>query len=269
MAFEWIIDALEQTWSAIEMTLRDRSDVVFDAPTPCPGWTIRDIVSHLIGIELLCQGATVPDSAPAKDHVRNALGSMNEVFVDARRHVPGGRVLDEFRVVTRNSLARLRSLTESEWSSVVWSPEGPRPQSRFQEIRAFDSWVHLQDIRDALLEPTDDHGPGEEITLNIFESSMPYVWAKRVNAPDGAVVLINLTGRLARSVQIEMAQGWAVAREPTGVVPTVEVTTPVALFWRRCAGRISAEAFLAASATDCRGDLSLATALAEAMVVTP
>jgi hypothetical protein len=27
-------------------------------------------------------------------------------------------------------------------------------------------------------------------------------------------------------------------------VPTFELTTPVALFWRRAAGRISAEAFL-------------------------
>ena len=49
--------------------------------------------------------------------------------------------------------------------------------------------------------------------------------------------------------------------------PTLEITTPVALFWRRAAGRISAAAFLAASATDVRGNHALASAFADALVI--
>jgi len=49
--------------------------------------------------------------------------------------------------------------------------------------------------------------------------------------------------------------------------PTLEITTPVALFWRRAAGRISAAAFLAASATDVRGDHTAAGAFADALVI--
>jgi hypothetical protein len=49
--------------------------------------------------------------------------------------------------------------------------------------------------------------------------------------------------------------------------PTLEITTPVALFWRRAAGRISAAAFLAASATDVRGDQATASAFADALVI--
>jgi hypothetical protein len=39
------------------------------------------------------------------------------------------------------------------------------------------------------------------------------------------------------------------------------------LFWRRAAGRISADAFLKASATDIRGDKELAVALAEGLSI--
>jgi hypothetical protein len=47
----------------------------------------------------------------------------------------------------------------------------------------------------------------------------------------------------------------------------MELTTPVALFWRRAAGRISADAFLRASATDVRGDEELARSFAEALAI--
>ncbi len=267
--YEWIIDALDQTWSAIDVTLSDRAEWAFDAPTPCPGWTVRDVVSHIIGVEILVQGADVPRAEAPAPHVRNAIGAINEVFVAQRRHLSGSDVMREFRDRTQDSLQRLRSLSEEEWAQVGWSPQGQRPHHRFQELRVFDSWVHLQDIRDALLEPADDHGLGEEITLNLCEAALPYLWAKKVDAPEASLLRVNLTGRLARSIDIRVCDGRGVAGEPSGDSPLLEITTPVALFWRRCAGRINTEAFLAASATDCRGDLAFALELVREMVIAP
>ena len=43
----------------------------------------------------------------------------------------------------------------------------------------------------------------------------------------------------------------------------------MALFWRRMAGRINAEAFVAASATDVRGDRVVARRLGGALNVVP
>jgi hypothetical protein len=45
------------------------------------------------------------------------------------------------------------------------------------------------------------------------------------------------------------------------------LTTPVALFWRRGAGRITAQAFLSASATDVRGSREMAQSFAEALAI--
>lgn len=266
MAYEWIIDALDETWSSIDRTLRPRESDVYDLPTPCPGWSVRDVLSHLVGFELMLQGNVVPaHEGPWPSYVKNPIGEFNESFVDAYRALPGVQVLDLFRETTGKSLERLRALGDEEWERVGWSPEGERPYHRFQETRVLDSWIHLQDIRDGLLEPTDDHGPGEEIVLNRFEAALPYVLGKRARAAEGTIVRINLTGRLARSILLEVRDGRARALEITTATPTLELTTPVALFWRRAAGRISAEAFLKASATDVRGDEELARSLAEGL----
>ncbi len=268
MAYEWIIDALDQTWSSIDETLRPRAPEDYDAPTPCPGWSVRDVVSHLVGFESMLHGSPVPEHpGPWPDYVKNPIGEINEAFVAALRDRPGPEVLGLFRDATRRSLASLRSLSDEEWEKVGWSPEGERPYHRFQETRVLDSWIHLQDIRDALHEPDDDHGPGEQIVVNRFESALPFVVGKRVGAPEGTVVRVNLTGRLARSITLEVVDGRARALESSARPPDLELTVPVGLFWRRAAGRISPRELLESPSTDVRGDAALARSLAEGLAL--
>ena len=165
------------------------------------------------------------------------------------------------------SIETLRGLSDAQWEKVGWSPEGERPYHRFQETRVLDSGIHLQDVRDALLEPADDHGLGKEIVVNRFEAALPYVLGKRARAEDGTTVRVNLTGRLGRTILLRVDEGRARAVESMSETPDLELTTPVSLFWRRAAGRISATAFLEASATLVRGDHDLALALANGLVV--
>lgn len=266
MAYEWIVEALDETWTAIDRLVRPQAPDAYDLATACPGWSVRDVLSHLVGFERLLRGSPVPTfEGPWPDYVKNPVGEINEAFVASYRGRPGIEVLNEFRAAAEISLGALRALDDEGWTKVGWSPEGERPYHRFQETRVLDSWIHLQDLRDALLQPADDHGVGEEIVVNRFEAALPYVVGKKAQAPDGTVVALHLTGRLARSVGIEVRNGRAEALAATTQTPTLEITTPVALFWRRAAGRISAEAFLSASATDVRGDPTLAQAFAEAL----
>jgi uncharacterized protein (TIGR03083 family) len=268
VAYEWIIDALDQTWNSIDRLLRTQSAEAFDAPTACPGWSVRDVVSHLLGFEVMLRGGPVPEfKGQWPDYVRNPIGEINEAFVAAHRSEPGVVVLDQFKAAADRSLAALRALDDEQWEKVGWSPEGDRPYHRFQETRVVDSWIHLQDIRDALLQPEDDHGPGEEVVVNRFEAGLPYVVGKRMRPPEGTVIQVNLSGRLARMAMIQVIEGRATPVAQASRPADLEITTPVALFWRRAAGRIGAEAFLNASATDVRGDRDLARSFAESLVI--
>jgi uncharacterized protein (TIGR03083 family) len=270
VAYDWIIEALAETWDGVTRVLRGRDERSFDALTACPGWSVRDVLNHLTGVGDMGQGSIPPERTDVDPpHVRNPLGSLNEAFVASRRHLTGQEAVEEFRRMADWSLRRLRSLTLEEWEAVVWSPEGHRTEIQVQERRVIDSWIHLQDLRDALLEPDDDHGVGEEIVLNYFEGAMPYLWAKRASAPEGAQLRIALNGRSARTFEVAVVGGRGVAVPVTDEPVTVSLLTAPALFWRRCAGRINAEAFLRASATDVRGDRRLVERLAQEMVVIP
>ena len=152
MAYDWITDALQVTWASVETLLRDRPAAAYDSPTPCPGWSVRDVLSHLLGIEVWLRGGTVPSlEGPMPDYVKNSMGEFNEAFVAAHRHETGPAVLAQFHAAAAASVAALRAMSVEEWDAVGWSPEGERPYHRFMETRVLDSWIHLQDIRDALL----------------------------------------------------------------------------------------------------------------------
>jgi uncharacterized protein (TIGR03083 family) len=266
--YEWIVDALEETWSRTDQLLSREPESSFDAATPCPGWSVRDVLSHLIGFELMLNGEAVPnDEIVMPAHVLNPVGEINERFIAQRRARAGAVVLEEFCEVTKRSLTRLRALDEDAWNTVGWSPEGDVAYSRFQETRLLDSWIHLQDIRDALAMPEDDHGVGEEVVVNRFEAAMPYVIGRKAHAPNENTVRINLVGRLGRTISVRVSDSRAHAVETLTASPSVEITTPVALFWRRCAGRISASALMNSSASQIEGDVTLANAIADAMAI--
>jgi uncharacterized protein (TIGR03083 family) len=264
MAYEWIVDGLDQTWGALERLLDAEPPAAYDAPTACPGWSVRDVLSHLVGFELMMRGGPVPShEGPWPAYVHNPIGEINEAFVEANRGRPGAEILEEFRTATGASLAALRALDDAAWDKVGWSPEGDRPYHRFQETRLLDSWIHLEDVRDALGRPTVTDEVGEEVVMNRFEAALPYIVGKKVGASDGTLVRFHLTGARARSVAIAVREGRAVSVAATDQVPTLEITTPTDLFWRRAAGRIDSDRFLTGSAV--AGDVELARALSESL----
>jgi uncharacterized protein (TIGR03083 family) len=264
VSHEWIVDTLDETWRLTDQFLRPQTPAAYDAPTACPGWSVRDVLSHLLGFELLTSGRPVPHhEGEWPEHVKNPIGELNEAFVESYRSRPGLEILDEYRDARRRSLDELRRLDDAGWEKVGWSPEGDRPYHRFMETRILDCWIHLQDLRDALGAPREDPGAGAEVVLNRFESALPWVVGKKMGAPDGTVVRLNLTGARGRSVAVAVRERRAEALAVTEEPPTLEVTVPTGLFWRRAAGRVSASTFL--EGAQVRGAPDLAYELGESL----
>jgi len=228
---------------------------------------VKDVLSHLVGFEKMLHGEAYGASRGVAAVRAQSNWRVQRGLRAGQSRATGPRSTRRTARAVRAFDRRASRARRQRWEKVGWSPEGERPYHRFQETRVVDSWIHLQDIRDALLQPEDDHGPGEEIVVNRFESALPYIVGKRMKSPDGTLVRVNLSGRLARSVLIGVVDGRALALNDSADTPTLEITTPVALFWRRAAGRISAAAFLAASATDVRGDRVIAGAFADSLVI--
>jgi uncharacterized protein (TIGR03083 family) len=191
---EPVIDRLQEVWSDITGLCDILTSDQWNAPTDCPGWTVKDHVAHMIGTERMLMGeqpAATPEAGDRPDppHVRNDIGKANERWIESYREWDGPKLLEEFGAVTARRLDQLRALTAADWDREGFTPEGPGPYRQFMAIRVFDCWYHDQDIREALDRPGFLQGPVAELSLErIIERGLPYVVGKKAAAPQGARV---------------------------------------------------------------------------------
>ena len=54
-------NALAETWGALAEVCSELSETEWALPTECPGWDVKDQLSHLIGIERAIMGEPVPE----------------------------------------------------------------------------------------------------------------------------------------------------------------------------------------------------------------
>jgi len=267
-ASEKVVGSLEEVWESIVEAGEGLGEPEWDLSTDCPGWSVRDQVSHLIGIERALLGDPAPPSvAPSPAHVKNPMGDMNEAWVQARRALPGSKVLAEFALVADRRLGALRSMSNEDFEVVGWSPIGDVPYRQFMVLRVFDSWVHEQDIRRAVGRPGGRGGPGECITLDRMSELMAYVVGRRVKPPEGATVVFEVVGPLPRSVSVAMGPKRAEALSQPPPDPTVTITLEAPDFWRLGCGRLGAEAALASESVSMAGDSDLGRRVVYAMNV--
>ena len=259
-----VVAILAEEWSAIAELGAELRAGEWDLPSECPGWTVRDLVSHMIGTERSLLGEAAPPAPVERAaHVRNDVGASNEAWVEARRAQPGEDVLGEFRDVTARRLDQLRSLPPERFDRPGPSPVGEVPYREFMHVRVMDCWVHEQDIRVATGRPGRDGGAPAAIAIARMVSALPFVVGKRAGAPEGASVRFELTATAPHHVDVVVRDGRARAEDVES--PDAVLVMHGDTFWRLCCGRVSGEAALDAGLVAVRGDEDLGRRVAQSM----
>ncbi len=264
---EPVVDHLAEVWSSLAIACERLDEPQWELPTDCPGWSVKDQLSHLIGVERMLLGEPSPPApAATPDHVLNPIGELNEAWVAARRTLPGDEVLAEFTEITGRRLEALRAMAPEEFDVVGPSPIGQVPYREFMETRVIDSWAHEQDVRRALRRPGGRNGPGEATSLERCVGAMPFVVGKRVAPPDGTTVQFDVRGQLGRLVPIRM-EGSRASLVPStpDPSPTVALIMDQESFWRLGFGRAEPSAVLATGAVTVEGDVELGRGVLDAM----
>jgi len=244
-ADEPVVGILAEEWGAIAALLDGLEPAEWELPSECPGWTVRDVVAHMVGTERSLLGDPEPQRpSPAPAHVRNPVGAGNEAWVAARRSTPGAEVGEEFQAVTERRLSALRAWPPERFAEPGPSPVGVVPYREFMNVRVMDCWVHEQDIRVATGRPGHDDGPAARLSLDRLTSGLPFVVGKQAAAPEGTWVRFEVRGPLARRVDIVVRDGRA-AMEQRGAsdgAPDVTLDMDTDTFWRLTCGRMNGEA---------------------------
>lgn len=261
-----LVDAWEHTLRstlALGATLSAHS---WDRPTSCPGWSIKDHVSHLAGGERMMAGDPRPDLVlPPFPHVRNDFGALMEVDVHLRRSRPGPEVLAELAETVDRRLITLRD-PSLHLDTVVEGAFGAEPAGQMLATRVFDAWTHEQDIRTALDRPGELDGPAAQTSVETYGSMLPEVIGQDAALPEGTTVVVDVTGPTPYAAALRVAAGGCCQWLPTPPAEvTLRVSSDTGTWMRRAAGRIEA----AHPGVHVDGNARLAAWLREALAVTP
>ena len=240
-----VLSGLFGVWRDLDTLVGELGDSQWQTATSLPGWNVRDVLSHLIGVESMLQGAEIPEAdvdVSTLKHVRNDVGVMNERWVRKLRDLGPEELVDKFRATTAERRKALSDLSNAGWNEVTITPAGPDSYGRFMRVRIFDCWMHEHDIRDAIGAPASASelvGSAGDLALDEMATSMGFVVGKLGGAPDGSRVSFELTGPLGRTINVAV-EGRAKVVDDFGdddPTSTIRSTACCSVGWRADARR--------------------------------
>jgi len=266
------IALMEQAFSSVDELCGMFDDGDWDLPTDCPGWSVKDSLSHLVSYEAAAIGR--PPAPALADRarfpwVKDEIQAGNEREVEWRRGRSGAEVLAEYREVVAERLAQLRGLDQTTRMTESDTPIGLKdiPWVKFLPVRVSDFFFHEQDMRRATGKPGHLNGA---VGLTVFERmatiSMPRFskWLSAVR--DGEAVAFNVAAP-GRSFAITVVDGKGQTID-AATDPNVTITTDFEAFLLLIGGRRPPAELIAAGRVSVDGDDEVAgTILAQIAVV--
>ncbi|MFJ3882767.1 maleylpyruvate isomerase family mycothiol-dependent enzyme [Streptomyces sp. NPDC090077] len=264
-------DAWTHSIEAISELVLPLPEGQWNLPTPCPGWSVRDVVSHIIGMELEQLGDPRPIHTLPRDlrHVVDEFTRYMEVPVDVRRHHTAPEMTSELEYTVIRRQRQLRNEKRDPATTMVRGPQGGQITLEFAlRLRAFDTWVHEQDLRAALGVPGNWDSPGASVARDVFLAGLPKAVAKGAGAPPHSVVVVDVHGpvEFLRTVRVDSAGRATVDKTPS-LGPDVSLSMDWETYVRLAAGRVRARTV--ADRVKVEGDTELAAAILGAFAVTP
>lgn len=243
------VAALAEVWASTSELLTSLPADEWSQPSPLPGWSVQDNVSHIVGTEAMLLGESNPDVTIDRQiltHVSNDIGEFNEVWVEHLRSAEPSVVLSQFNEFTLRRVEALEAMPLEEWHAESLTPARRDTYGRFMQIRVFDCWLHEQDIRDATGRPGNETGLAADVTLDEMTTALGFVVGKKAGLAEGQSVTFELTDRGVPMRSFHVAiEGRAKVVESLSGDATATLTMPVGTMTRLCAGRAALESLRA------------------------
>ncbi|MEW2161730.1 maleylpyruvate isomerase family mycothiol-dependent enzyme [Streptomyces sp. NPDC007084] len=262
-------DAWTHSIEAISELVQPLAEGEWNRRTPCPGWSVRDIVSHVIGMDCEMLGDPRPIHTLPRDlyHVTNEHQRYMEMQVDVRRHHTAPEMTSEleYTVIRRNRQLRNES---RQPDAKVRGPLGTEiTLEQAMRNRAFDVWVHEQDLRTALGRPGNLDSPGSQIVRDDLLAALPKVVAKDAGAPANSAVVFDVHGpvEFLRTVRIDADGRGSIDGAPS-LGPAASLSLDWETYVRLACGRVTADSV--ADRVKTEGDPELTAAILRNFTVT-
>lgn len=214
-------------------------------PTICPGWSVKDIASHILGADIGKLSRSRDEfhqgTFGGQGDLVQYLNHINEQWIRATRRLSPRVLCDLLAFTAGKTVAYFRSVDLSALGEPVsWA--GPQAAPVWLDVaREYtERWVHQQQIRDALGEPGLTSPRFLAPVLQTFVRALPHTF-REVEAALGATVCLTILGQAGGN--------WTIVRQPDGWVlhqgatdfPNAHVSIDEDRAWRLFTKGISAD----------------------------
>lgn len=233
-----VVDLIERERAALLDVLRSMSDDDWRAPSPCPGWSVHDVVLHVLGDDLgvLARQRDHHHGTPGPDTNSEVafeafLDDLNEQWVTAMRRVSPRTTIDLLRDTGEQLVEFYRHTDGAVHDAMVgWAGTDALPRW-FDHAREFtERWVHHQQVLEAIGASPWAEPDMVGAVLDTFVWAYPYRLG-HLTRPVGVTAGVDVTGPVARTWRwASTGSSWAAAPDATEASTLLTMTADQA--WR-------------------------------------
>ncbi|HEX5090729.1 MAG TPA: maleylpyruvate isomerase family mycothiol-dependent enzyme [Nocardioides sp.] len=222
--------------------LEELGEEEWTAPTDLAGWDVRACAGHTAHLESVLAGnpeETADIGEPA--HVRGVMGMYTEIGVVNRREASPDAIINEIREVTtkRHTTLLADPPTDGDAKPAVIFGGVPWSWRTLLRNRPLDVWMHEQDVRRAVGRPGNMDSAAARHTADYLAESLGYVLGKKVGAPTGTSLVLDMEG--SEPFAFEIDDNGRGQRVPVPADATVTLRMDRESFIRLAGGRCQAE----------------------------
>ncbi|MEV5397428.1 maleylpyruvate isomerase family mycothiol-dependent enzyme [Streptomyces cellulosae] len=263
-------DAWSHSIEAISELVQPLPEADWNRRTPCPGWSVRDVVSHVIGLDSEMYGDPRPIHALPRDlfHVTNDHQRYMEMQVDVRRHHTAPEMTSELELMIIRRNRQLRNESRDPGAKVRGPLGTELTLEESMRRHAFDVWAHEQDLRTALGRPGNLDSTGAHVARDVLLDELPRVVADLAQAPRSSAVVVDVHGpvEFLRTIRVDI-QGRGTLETAPALGPAATLVLDWETYVRLACGRVTADSVADRIKTE--GDQDLAAAILRHFAVTP
>lgn len=139
---------LARQGARLRATLAELTDDQWRTPSRCEGWTVQDVIAHLVGTNDFWRLSITMglDGTPSRFLASFDPKATPAQMVDAMRSMAPADTLGRFVESNTALCDTLGALDPQGWATIAEAPPGHLPIRLLAHHALWDSWVHERDI---------------------------------------------------------------------------------------------------------------------------
>lgn len=178
----------------LEAMLVDLQPAQWATPSRCAGWTVQDVVAHLVGVNSFWNGSVQAGLAgtPTRFLANFDPAATPPLMVNSMSALSTAQILEQFKASNDALLSTLSELNDEQWGMLAESPPGHVSIRLVAHHALWDCWVHERDVAIPLGIHTDEEADEVRSCLR-YSSALSPTLAVSWNRPSEGRYVVNAT----------------------------------------------------------------------------